>query len=141
MNNIRANLMAVLVAAILLPLLGCGPRDIVIGRAGLEDVMRTELHFAMSMPGGKTVSNAEWQAFVDAHITPRFKHGLTVIDATRRHVNTSKKLVTQPMKIVVLIHADTPRGRIDIFNMMSAYRTRFGQASVLRVTAPVGASF
>ena len=120
---------------------GCGPRDIVIGRAGLEEMMRTELHFGLSMPGGKTVSDAEWQMFVDGHITPRFKGGLTILDATRRHVGKNKKLVTERAKVVVLIHPDTPRSRIDIFNMMSAYKIRFGRQSVLRVTARVGASF
>ncbi len=71
----------------------------------------------------------------------RRKDSLTVIDATGRHINKNKKLVSERMKVVILIHPDTPRSRIDIFNMISAYKIRFGQESVLRVTGPVGASF
>ncbi|MFH1731853.1 MAG: DUF3574 domain-containing protein [Planctomycetota bacterium] len=120
---------------------GCGPRDIVTGRAGLKELVRTELYFGMSMPDGKTVSEAEWQTFVDEHITPKFKDGLTIVHANGQYLDKSKKLIRERTKVVILIHPDTPRSRIDIFNIINAYKARFRQESVLRVTGRVGASF
>jgi hypothetical protein len=127
--------------AALLSLAGCGSRDVVTGRAGLKEMARTELHFGLSMPDGKTVSDAQWQAFVDEHIVPKFKDGLTLLDASGRRVGKDKKVVKESVKIVILIHPDTPRSRIDVFNIISAYRMRFRQAPVVRVTSNVGASF
>jgi len=120
---------------------GCGPRDIVVGRAGLKELVRTELYFGMSMADGKTISDADWQTFVDEQITPKFKDGLTIIDASGQCLDKSKKLIRERTKVVILVHPDTPRSRIDIFNIINAYKTRFRQESVLRVTGRVGASF
>jgi len=137
----RSTLVRLFGFAALLSLAGCGSRDVVTGRAGLKEMARTELHFSMSMPDGERVSDAQWQAFVDEHITPRFKNGLTLLDASGRRVGKDKKIVKERVKVVILIHPDTPRSRIDVFNIVSAYKMRFRQASVIRVTSEVGASF
>ena len=111
------------------------------GTAGLKEMARTELYFGMSMADGKTVSDADWQTFVDEQITPKFKDGLTIIDASGQYLDKSKKLVREKTKVVILVHPDTPKSRIDIFNIINAYKMRFRQESVLRVTDRVGASF
>ena len=42
--------------------------------------VRSEIYFGMSKPDGSLVTAAEWQAFVDANVTPRFPAGLSVMD-------------------------------------------------------------
>jgi len=120
---------------------GCAPRDVVTGGAGLRPMLRTELYFGMSMPGGKAVSEAEWAAFLDAHVTPKFRDGLTVIDASGQCLSDSGEVVREQAKVLVVVHGDTPQSRIDIYNIISAYKRQFRQKSVLRVTEPVGVSF
>ena len=112
----------------------------VSGTAGLKEMARTELYFGLAMPDAKTVSEAEWQAFVDQHIAPRFKDGLTVVDARGQCLTKAKKLVHENVKVVILVHPDTPAARIAVFNIISAYKDRFRQESVLRVTDKVGVS-
>ena len=137
----RAVVPVLTLALIALCLVGCAPRDVVTGQAGLKPMVRTELYFGLSMPGGKVVSEAEWQAFLERHITPKFKEGLTVLDADGRYLSDSGKLIKEKSKVVILVHPDTPDARIAIFNIISAYKTQFRQESVLRVTDPVGVSF
>ena len=140
MRHIRMRLSsAILLAALLVA--GCAPRDVVIGGAGLQPMVRTQLYFGMSMPGGRTVADAEWAAFLDTHVTPKFKDGLTVIDASGQYMSDSGELVREKAKVLIVVHADSPQSRIDIHNIISAYKTQFRQESVLRVTEPVGVSF
>ncbi len=131
---------ASLVLVALLTLAGCGPRTQVTGMAGLEKMMRTELYFGLSMPDGKTVSEAEWAAFVDEQITPRFKEGLTIFEARGQYLD-KKKVVKERTKVVVIVHPDTPKSRIHIYNIIGAYKQEFDQEAVLRVTHRVGVTF
>ena len=126
-------------AATFLAAAGC-LRPPVTGTAGLEERMRTELYFGLSMPDGEVVSEDEWQAFVDEQIMPRFKDGLTILDARGQYLDEGEALIKERTKVVVIIHPDTPRARIEIYNIIQAYKRRYGQGAVLRVTDEVGAS-
>ncbi|MEG4348843.1 DUF3574 domain-containing protein [Microcoleus sp. LAD1_D5] len=44
------------------------------------NLLKDELYFGLTKPGGKTISESEWQEFVKAVITPRFREGLTVLE-------------------------------------------------------------
>ncbi|HEX5574346.1 MAG TPA: DUF3574 domain-containing protein, partial [Gemmatimonadales bacterium] len=45
-------------------------------------LVRETLYFGRNRPGGGTVSDAEWKAFLVEVVTPRFPLGLTVQKAT-----------------------------------------------------------
>jgi len=60
------------------------------------NLLKDELYFGLTKPGGETISESEWQEFVKTVITPRFREGLTVLDGsgqflTRRENSEQEK--------------------------------------------------
>ncbi|WP_333440655.1 DUF3574 domain-containing protein [Microcoleus sp. herbarium2] len=51
------------------------------------NLLKDELYFGLSKPGGETISESEWQEFVKTVITPRFREGLTVLDGSGQFLN------------------------------------------------------
>jgi hypothetical protein len=110
-----------------------------------EPWLRTELFFGTSKPDGGAVSEAEWEAFLDAEITPRFPEGLTVLSGNGQWQEEDGDIVEERSKIVILLY---PRVAVDESNaeieqIRAAYETRFQQESVLRADddRPVCTSF
>jgi hypothetical protein len=106
-----------------------------------EAVVRTELFFGRLRPDGTVVSDAEWRAFVVDHVTPRFPDGFTVLDALGQYRGRSGEIVSEPSKILVIFHPADGRSHAAIEELREAYRRRFRQESVLRVTSPARAGF
>lgn len=104
-------------------------------------LLKTELFFGRGKSGGGTVTEAEWQAFLDAELTPRFPAGLTVLDAQGQWRGEDGKIVKEPSKVVVLLHEDTAAVRKALEDLIAAYKKQFAQEAVLRVTQKVHASF
>lgn len=110
-----------------------------------EPWVRTELFFGTAKPDGSAVSDAEWEAFVDKEITPRFPDGLTVINGDGQWQGEDDVIVEERSKIVILLY---PREAIDesnaeIEDIRAAYERQFQQESVLRADddRPVCTSF
>jgi hypothetical protein len=110
-----------------------------------EPWVRTELFFGLSRPDGPAISDAEWESFLDAEITPRFPDGLTVISGDGQWQGENGQIVEEGSKIVILLY---PSGAIDESNaeieaIRAAYEQRFHQESVLRADddRPVCTSF
>ena len=92
----------------------------------------TELFFGLSQPDGGTVTEAEWQHFVDTIITPRFQDGLTVIDAKGQWMERSSgKVIREGSKIVILIHRKNKNTVESINEIKKFYKKMFHQESVL----------
>ena len=72
------------------------------------NLLKDELYFGLTKPGGKTISESEWQEFVSAVITPRFGEGLTVLDGSGQFLNSSGILIRENSKIVILIYESSP---------------------------------
>ncbi len=110
-----------------------------------EPWVRTELFFGTAKPDGTAISEAEWQTFVDAEITPRFPDGLTVLTGSGQWQGDDEEIVQERSKIVILLY---PREAIaesnaEIEDIRAAYEREFQQESVLRADddRPVCASF
>jgi hypothetical protein len=110
-----------------------------------EPWVRTELFFGTARPDGTAISEAEWQAFVDVELTPRFPDGLTVLDGAGQWQGDDDEIVQERSKIVILLY---PREAIaesnsEIEDIRAAYERAFQQESVLRADddRPVCASF
>jgi hypothetical protein len=121
---------------------GCA---LVAPEAEAEPWVRTELFFGTAKPDGTAVSDAEWDAFLDAEITPRFPDGLTVLSGNGQWQEEDGDIVEERSKIVVLLY---PRAAVDESNaeieqIRTAYETQFQQQSVLRADddRPVCTSF
>jgi hypothetical protein len=104
-------------------------------------LVRSELFFGRLRPDGTVVSDAEWRAFVVDHVTPRFPDGFTVLDAVGQYRGRDGRIVTEPSKILLLLHPAERRSQAAIEELRAIYRRLFHQESVLRVTSPARAAF
>ncbi|HEX5724974.1 MAG TPA: DUF3574 domain-containing protein [Longimicrobiaceae bacterium] len=102
--------------------------------------VRDELYFGLNQRDGGTVSEAEWQAFVDGEITPRFPDGLTVLDAYGQF-RADGVIIRERSKVLVLLHRGTAAETRGIQEIIDRYKERFDQSSVLRVTSRARARF
>jgi hypothetical protein len=121
---------------------GCA---LVAPEAAAEPWIRTELFFGTAKPDGSAVSDAEWDAFLDSEITPRFPDGLTVLSGAGQWQGNDDEIVEERSKIVILLY---PREAVDESNeeieaIRTAYEQQFQQESVLRADddRPVCTSF
>ncbi len=110
-----------------------------------EPWVRTELFFGTARPDGTAVSEAEWERFLDAEITPRFPDGLTVLSGAGQWQGEEETIVEERSKIVILLY---PREAVEESNaeieeIRAAYERQFQQESVLRADddRPVCTSF
>jgi Protein of unknown function (DUF3574) len=106
-----------------------------------QSFTREELYFGLSEPEGITVSEAQWQLFLNRVIMPRFDRGLTILDANGQYLNTHGKMIRENTKLVILIYqSDRAKDRL-IEEIMAIYKKMFHQESVLRVTSSARVSF
>ncbi len=110
-----------------------------------EPWVRTELFFGTARPGGREVTEAEWEGFLAKKVTPLFPDGLTVIEGNGQWQGESNEIVHERSKIVILLY---PREAIADSNaaieeIRTAYENQFQQESVLRADddRPVCTSF
>lgn len=104
------------------------------------DLVRTELIFGRATPDGGHVSEAEWQAFVAEQIAPRFD-GFTVFPVTGQFRTRAGTLLAEDSYLVLLLHAPTADNGAALEEIRAAYRQRFHQESVPRVSVPARVSF
>lgn len=103
--------------------------------------IREELYFGLSFPDGGTISEVQWQQFLREEITPRFRDGLTVVDAYGQWLDSSENLVRERTKLVILIHPESAERDRAIREIIDSYKQKFQQESVLRVSASVRVAF
>lgn len=97
--------------------------------------VKTELFFGLSKPHGGTVSESQWQQFVDEHITPRFREGLTIVDANGQWLGKQGKVIKEKTKIVILLHSDNEDTNASIEYIRDKYKQLFQQEAVLRINS------
>jgi Protein of unknown function (DUF3574) len=102
---------------------------------------RIELFFGLSRPGG-VVTEAEFSAFVDASVTPRFPDGLTVVSANGQFRDAGGTIVVEGSKMLILLVPRTDReADAKVQAIRDEYRQAFQQQSVLRTDAVACVSF
>ncbi len=104
-------------------------------------IIKDELYFGLSKPGGKIISEAEWQQFLNSAIAPIFREGLTVINANGQYLNQNGELIREKTKLVILIYPSDITKNSRIQEVVAKYKQRFQQESVLRTTTNVKLSF
>ena len=109
-------------------------------RAGAA-MERLELLFGMGKSDGSTISDAEWAAFVDAEVTPRFPAGLTVLSGYGQWQSDSGKLAREASRVLLVWYKPAPDTEHKIEAIRTAYRERFSQDSVMRVDSRSCVSF
>jgi hypothetical protein len=86
------------------------------------------------------VSEAGFQAFLDAEVTPRFPDGFTVLDG-RGQWRDGRAIVREPSKVLVVALSDEARDRAQLTAIAEAYKARFQQQSVLTMIRSACVSF
>ena len=104
-------------------------------------LVRDVVYFGRNRPDGGTVSDPEWQAFLDAVVTPKFPNGFTVVDGTGQWKGRSGVVERERSAIVTLLHAGSPADRAAVAEVAAEYKRRFGQEAVLRERTPACARF
>jgi len=109
--------------------------------SGLKPVTSAELFFGAEMRGGGDVSDADWQAFLAAEVTPRFPEGLTTWNADGRWRAPSGVQTHEKSRVLLLILSGRRNERAKLGALMDAYKTRYHQLSVGLVEHADCASF
>lgn len=102
---------------------------------------RLELLFGMNRPDGRMIAEDEWMAFLDAHVTPRFPSGFTVLGGPGQWRAFDGHVERENAKLLVIWHANGARSEADIESIREAYKRRFQQDSVMRVDSTSCVSF
>jgi hypothetical protein len=110
-------------------------------RAGAVTYARLELLFGLGLHGGGEVSEEEWRTFLQAEVTPRFPDGLTVLAGYGQWRGRSGEVGREPSRVLVIWHRRGAGGEADVEAIRQAYKTQFGQESVMRVDGASCVSF
>lgn len=88
------------------------------------------------------ISEAQWRAFLDREVTPRFPAGLTVVDAYGQWQGKNEPAPERlRSKILIIDYPDTRENRDKIEAIRAAWKQMTGDQSVMRVTVPADVSF
>ena len=94
-----------------------------------------QLFFGRNIGSELGVSEADFEAFLDAEVTPRFPDGLTQVPASGRWRGGDGAVQREPSFLVV-IAAEGALNRRALDEVRAAYRRTFSQEAVLQVTTP-----
>ncbi|MCS3433451.1 DUF3574 domain-containing protein [Klebsiella sp. BIGb0407] len=135
-----------LTGALLLLLTGCAggtktPSNIAQSCAIGDTMTQSTLYFGLNRPAGPEITTTEWQQFVDNDVTPSFREGLTVFNASGQWLGKDGKLARESSKALMLIHAGDAESNSNIEKLRSTYQSRFNQDSVMRVDQKVCVAF
>jgi hypothetical protein len=103
--------------------------------------VRSEAYVGLSKPDGSLISNTEWQTFLDEVVTPEFPAGLSVVDVAGQWRNAAGHIDREHSKMLVLLHPSSAEIEAKIDAIHAAYRVRFGQEAVMKVTSSARVAF
>jgi hypothetical protein len=101
--------------------------------AGLKATHVERLYFGRNIGDTAVVSDSAWNGFVKTVLTPAFPEGATVWDAAGQWRAPNGDLVREPSFVVELVHVATPDIEVRVQHVMTEYKLRFSQQSVLRL--------
>lgn len=107
----------------------------------LGDTVADRLFFGRNIPGGGTVSDSAFAAFVDQVVTPRFPAGLTILRADGQWRGETGAVEREQSVVIEVMHPAGPAADDDLREIADEYKRRFRQEAVLRVTVPVRMRF
>ena len=127
-------------AVLVFCLAGCassGPR---LCPSGMQPMQSELIYFGATGPAGQ-VSEQAWRSFLAETVTPRFPDGLSVWLASGQWRSSAGGINREDSRILNVVHPGGPSRDRWFQEIVSAYKARFRQESVLRVQSPVCAEF
>ena len=104
-------------------------------------LVRDVIYFGRHRPDGGTVSDAEWQEFLDQVITPRFPMGLTVVEAKGQWRDLSGAVERERAEVLTVLNRGDSTARRAVEDITTEYKRRFHQEAVLRERTPACVRF
>ncbi len=101
-------------------------------RDGADAWLSTSLFFGRSISDGGTVSDADWTGFVETEIASRFPDGFTVLDGNGFWQKPDGRLGREKSKVLIVLHPEKPPRGKAFEEIISAYKIKFRQRSVLK---------
>jgi hypothetical protein len=98
-------------------------------------MVRETLYFGRNRPG-VTVNDAQWRAFVDEAVTPRFPDGFTVLDAEGHWRGAAGMTEHEASKMLIVLHTGDAASLAALGAIAADYKRRFEQEAVLRERSP-----
>ena len=109
--------------------------------AGDSALVRDVVYFGRNRPDGGTVSDSEWQGFLDRVVTPKFPDGFTVVEGTGQWKGRTGMVERERSAVVTFLHAGSAADRGAVAAVAEEYKRRFRQEAVLRERTPTCARF
>ena len=136
MRVVRRSLPTLAAAAVVSVLAACAsaPKAPLACAAGQSRATTAEMVFGRDVGHDLGVSEADWRAFLDEEITPRFPDGLSVADVQGQWKASDGTIVREPSKVLYLVLDGGPDDPAKIAHIRDAYKARFHQDSVLLIT-------
>lgn len=132
-------------ALILIGMALSGCADLRLGQAscpaGQQRLRTAKLFFGQRSEGRPWVSETQFRKFVDEELTSRFPDGLTVLEGGDRWKGEKDNQIRKSAKVVLIVlpKDGDPQPRLEA--VREAYKARFSEDSVLRVTGPTCVAF
>ena len=101
--------------------------------APLRPAVEVDLYFGRGLDKGREVSEAEWAAFLNEEVTPRFPDGLSVIDVRGQYRASDGRIERERSKLLIVVVFDAPAHMSKVQAVVDAYKARHGQESAFRV--------
>lgn len=109
---------------------------------GGDLMQRSVLYFGAAIPNGSdTVDAAEWQAFLDREVTPRFPDGLTWFDAHGQWRGADGQVIGESSRVLILLHGNDSEAAASIEAIRVAYKQNFAQEAVMVEREPSCVAF
>ena len=104
-------------------------------------LVRDVVYFGRNRPDGGTVSDAEWQEFLDTVVTPKFPKGFTVVEAVGQWKSQSGVVERERSAVVTILHTGSAADQEGVAAVAGEYKRRFRQEAVLRERTAACARF
>ncbi|SAL22002.1 hypothetical protein AWB67_00783 [Caballeronia terrestris] len=105
-----------------------------------QSAVSDQLYFGTSSANG-AVTPAQWAAFLQSSVTPRFPAGLTVWPASGQWRAADGAIIREDSYVLTLVHPDDDPTDAAVRTLIADYKARFSQEAVLRVRSHACASF
>lgn len=103
-------------------------------------MVETNLYFGRSRLDGGSVSQVDWNSFMEKHICKVFPEGSTVMQATGHWYDTaSRKVVEEPSWLLIAVNKPSAKRMQQIDSLRYWYKILHNQQSVLWVQKKIKA--
>lgn len=96
-------------------------------------MQRMELLFGMGTKDGGEIGEAEWRAFLEDEVAPRFPDGFTVLTGYGQWRNPAGATVKETSRVLLIWAKPASTNAADVEAIRAAWKVRFRQDSVMRV--------